>query len=108
MDNERDHKDPTFLKKKTAYFQTFLWRHLTEAREFKRYGLLTEKGAKKWRNVARHQLLSAVMTQTIAELLWLSPKKVSELTNISLTHDVHKRREQEGHLQEEVIGKGIA
>ena len=107
MNSETDHVDPQFQQKKTAYFQDFFLRHLTEAREFKRHGLLNEKGAKEWRNVARHQLLSAVMTQTVAELIKLPHDKVFWLTNVSLTHDVNKRREQEGHLKAEVIEKEL-
>ncbi|MBI2405395.1 hypothetical protein HYV22_04455, partial [Candidatus Gottesmanbacteria bacterium] len=79
-----------------------MFRHLTQARTYKEHGLLNEEGSRGWRNVARHQLLSAVMTQTILELLGRSPEEIERLTNISLTHDVDKRRQQESRTGEEV------
>lgn len=97
------HKDPDFQRKKDEFFQNFMVRHLAQAREFKRYGLLNEEGAERWRNVAKHQLLSAVTTETMLELLGISGNHAKWLVNESLTHDVDKRRQQESQSKEEVI-----
>jgi hypothetical protein len=61
------------------------------------------ESSKGWSNVARHQLLSAVMTETISELLEMPKEKIQWLTNVSLTHDVDKRRQQENGSKETVI-----
>ncbi len=89
------HPDIDFQKKKTAYFENFMVRHLAEARLYKQQGLLNEEGSKSWRNVARHQLLSGVITETAAELIGLPSDETKELTHWSLIHDVDKRRQQE-------------
>jgi len=58
------------------------------------------ESSKGWSNVARHQLLSAVMTETMSELLGMPEEEIKWLTNLSLTHDVGKPREQ-GELTKE-------
>ncbi|HCS78972.1 TPA: hypothetical protein DIV55_04490 [Patescibacteria group bacterium] len=103
MGTETIHQDPQFQRKKTAYFQDFMLRHLSQARMYKENGLLVEEGSRGWRNVARHQLLSAVMTETLSELLGRSPEEIDWLINISLIHDVDKRRQQEKVSKEAVI-----
>lgn len=101
---ETIHHNPEFQAKKTAYFQNFIMRHLPQARVYKERGLLNEDGSEGWRNVAKHQLLSAVMTEAILELLEIPNDKSEWLTNLSLTHDVDKRRQQENLSKEEAIG----
>lgn len=103
MNPETAHQDPEFEAKKRKYFQDFMVRHLAEARLYKQQGLLNEDGSRGWRNVARHQLLSAVMTETVAELIGIPEEQSKRLTNLSLIHDVDKRRQQEGHSKMEVI-----
>ena len=92
MNSESIHQDPDFQQKKTAYFQDFMMRHLPQARMHRTYGLFVEKGSKELRNVVRHELLCAVMTETIGELLNLPEDDIVNLTNVALTHDVTKRR----------------
>ncbi len=96
------HPTPNFQEKKTRYFQEFMVQHLADSRKFKRHGLLNEEGSAGWKNVARHQLLSAVMTETISELLDRTPGETERLTSISLTHDVDKRRQQESKTKGKV------
>lgn len=95
MNSEIAHNTPEFEAKKTAYFQNFMMRHLGEARLYKQQGLLNEEGSESWRNVARHQLLSGVITETVTELLGMPTDEVKKLTHLSLIHDVDKRRQQE-------------
>ena len=78
-------------------------RHLPQARVYKENGLLVEEGSRAWRNVARHQLLSAVMTETMSELLRMPEENAKRLTNLSFTHDVDKRRQQESMSKDQVI-----
>jgi hypothetical protein len=103
MSAEAIHRVPEFQRRKTAYFQSFMLRHLPEAYMFKENGLLVEEKSRKWRNVAKHQLLSAVMTETISELLEMPDKKTKLLTNLSLIHDVDKRRQQEKMSEDQII-----
>lgn len=100
---ETIHQDPEFQRKKTAYFQNFIVRHRPQARKYKENGLLNEEGARGWRNVAKHQLLTAVITETVTELIGMSKEESERLTNLMLTHDVHKRREQEELTKEQEI-----
>ncbi len=100
---ETIYDDPEFERKKTAYFQDFMWRHRPQAYMYKQGGLLNEAGSGGWRNVAKHQLLTAVFTETIAELVGLPEEESTRLTNLMLTHDVDKRREQEGLTKEQEI-----
>ncbi len=102
MSIESDHQDHEFQRKKTAYFQKFMLRHMDEARKYKKYGLLNEEGSEGWRNVARHQLLSAVMAETLSELLGRTSEETAKITIDSLLHDVEKRRQQEGKSKNEV------
>lgn len=96
------HDVPGFDVKKRKYFQDFMVRHLSEARIYKQQGLLNEEGPESWRNVARHQLLSGVITETIGELLGMPVDKIEEITHWSLIHDVDKRRQQGGLSKTEV------
>lgn len=98
----KDHQDSNFQTKKTAYFQSFMIRHLAQARLYRAHGLLGE-GSREWRNVARHQLLSAVMIETISELIVLPADKAERLVNLSLIHDVDKREQLERLSKEQVI-----
>lgn len=97
------HQNPEFQEKKRAYFRNFMMGHLAQARLHRDYGLLVEDGSKGWRNVVKHQLLSAVMTETISELIGRSSEETEKLTKISLTHDVDKRRQNEGLSKKGVI-----
>ena len=103
MSVETDHQNLDFQKKKRAYFQNFMLWHLPQARMYKENGLLVEEGSRAWRNVAKHQLLSAVMTETMSELLGMSQEKIGQITNLSLTHDVDKRRQHEKLSKDQVI-----
>jgi len=100
---ETIHQDTEFQRRRRAYFQDFMIRHRPQARIYKEKGLLNEEGSKGWRNVARHQLLSAVMTETVLELLGMPRDESERLINLSLTHDVDKRRQQESLSREGVI-----
>jgi len=97
-----EHDAEAFKEKRTKYFQQFTLRHLPEMREQRRYGLLLEEGSEGWRNVVRHEVLSAVMTETLSELLGRTQEETERITHFSLIHDVDKRRQQDSKSKNEI------
>lgn len=86
------HLDPNFAIEKTKFFQNFTLTHLPEMRKYYENGLLVLPGANQYKNIARHQLLSGVMADTICELMDLDNPLRSNITHYALIHDVQKRR----------------
>lgn len=101
------HEDPFFEKKKSEYFQNFIVRNITAASEWKKNGLINKEGSRGWRNVARHQLLSGVMTETIMELMGSSGEDTKRLTHLSLIHDADKRVQQENQEELAIIREAL-
>lgn len=107
MSIEKVHENPVFGLKKSEYFQNFILRDLPAVRVWKANGLINEGGSDGWRNVARHQLLSGAVTETIMELIGATEDDTKKLVHLSLVHDGDKRRRQEGRPEIDIIREEI-